>query len=331
MKYFQSGIKAASYLKLEWTDQHGCGGNENSDPTKQNCLLVIQYMCQTQSDYSDDNLNRLRDGLVTTSQAYTNMNNDTLAANQQRKQNDVKLNQALNEPWEWYDSCRYRQRNTGLFTADQVLRQNEKGYSSAIYTRQNPNGNRNGYECAEERDYYPYFHPSVWTDIAVLTSNDSLCNYYRNESFNQKSKYLCVEYYDNNVKKHWSRWNTETECVKNGGQWTEFYNYLEKSTDNQNQKSCESAGFKWAVPYDSNDITQKECLILPDVPICQQADWTRSNHLGNTRTGEPASFNWKLPYYSSKKLMKCVLRIRYNITTDDYDPFATDSNFNNEK
>jgi hypothetical protein len=192
MKYFQSGIKAASYLKLEWADQHGCGGNENSDPTKQNCLLVIQYMCQTQSDYSDDNLNRLRDGLVTTSQAYTNMNNDTLAANQQRKQNDVKLIQALNEPWEWYDSCRYRQRNTGLFTADQVLRQNEKGYSSAIYTRQNPNGNRNGYECAEERDYYPYFHPSVWTDIAVLTSNDSLCNYYRNESFNQKSKYLCL-------------------------------------------------------------------------------------------------------------------------------------------
>ena len=74
----------------------------------------------------------------------------------------------------------------GLFTADQKL----KGQQS-IYTRQNPNGARYGYECPEERDYYPYWHPTDWTDIAVLAYNESMCEYYKKESFNVKEKGLC--------------------------------------------------------------------------------------------------------------------------------------------
>ena len=42
---------------------------------------------------------------------------------------------------------------TGLFTADQRLRSNNRGVSSAIYTRQNPNGNQDGFD-QEQEIYY---------------------------------------------------------------------------------------------------------------------------------------------------------------------------------
>lgn len=44
-----SSAEGKSYLEIEWTNQHGCGGNENEDPHKQNCNLVLQYMCQEES------------------------------------------------------------------------------------------------------------------------------------------------------------------------------------------------------------------------------------------------------------------------------------------
>ena len=76
----------------------------------------------------------------------------------------------LHEDADYYALCKGRERNKGLFTADQNL-----NGQTAIYTRQNPNGNRRGLECPEERDYYPYWHPSPWVDVAVVTTNTSLC------------------------------------------------------------------------------------------------------------------------------------------------------------
>lgn len=107
-----------------------------------------------------------------------------------------------------------------------------KGYISASRTRQNPNGNRNGYECAEERDYYPYWYATIWKDIAILTSNTSLCHYFRDESFNMKSKFQCLEKYANGDWKHWSRWNNKNDCLNSGGQWTELSSFLEKAPRN---------------------------------------------------------------------------------------------------
>ena len=322
-------------MNLEWTDQHGCGGNEDTDPTKQNCVLVLQYLCQPKTAFSENSPDRLRDGLNTQTQDYTRLADDTLQANQARKQNDVKLDRVLQESWEYYDNCANRNRNKGLFTADQSLRGD-----GAIYTRQNPNGNRNGYECPEERDYYPYWHPQPWKDAAILTSNMSLCEFFRKESFNVKPKHQCVEYYDSAGKKtpkHFSKWNNEADCVKNSGRWVELYSYLDKVPQYGSQAQCESQSsqyfvYKWAVPYDSVDFETKQCLVLSPAPECGQATWTRSNHLGNGRDGvEAPGYKWRLPYFPSKRLQKCVFRIRYNVSTDDYDGFGVDASLNKEK
>jgi len=74
------------------------------------------------------------------------------------------LEYGMHEDYDYYLNCRLRQRNTGLFIADRRL-----NGRTAIYTRQNNNGQRRGYECPEERDYYPYWHPTPWrVSMAVI-------------------------------------------------------------------------------------------------------------------------------------------------------------------
>lgn len=111
---------------------------------------------------------------------------------------------------------------TGLFTADQKLQKNKFGVSSAIHTRQNANGNRRGYECPEERDHYPYWHPSPWRDIAILTDDTSRCEWYKAESV--KPKGLCKEKYEGSEQvKSFSMYNNQDECEINGGKSWENY------------------------------------------------------------------------------------------------------------
>ena len=54
-----------------------------------------------------------------------------------------------------------------MYTADQKL-----AGDTPIYTRQNKGGTRRGYEVPEERDYYPYWGPSPWKDIAIMVSDE---------------------------------------------------------------------------------------------------------------------------------------------------------------
>ena len=148
MYYYEGSI-----LHVEWTMDQGCGhANRN-----QHCTMVLQYMC-------DDLAPGLRDGSTTERIPET----PAEAAGPQY---------GMHEPLEWYTDCKKRSRNKGLYIADQELagahvaprptrcsgqRHASRMTSalmlageSAIHTRQNPNGSRSGFECPEERDYYP--------------------------------------------------------------------------------------------------------------------------------------------------------------------------------
>ncbi|KAI0209873.1 Protein DD3-3 [Lamellibrachia satsuma] len=226
----------------------------------------------------------------------------------------------------------------GLFTADQTLTVNKVyGYTGAINTRQNPTGDRYGYECPEERDYFPYWHPSPWRDIAVLAENDSQCEHYQKNSFNVQPYHECVEFWDatRKMRKHYSSWDNKSECKKHGGAWVQLFNYLEKAPAYSSQAACESASrdgiqYIWAVPYDSPDGTTRQCLVRLDEPTCQSAPWSRSNHLGNGRFGAANNITWVLPYFPSGKPQACILRVRYNVSSNDYDPHHTDYRNNKE-
>jgi hypothetical protein len=251
---------AGSQLTIEWTQQHGNGKNP-----KVWTNVVIQYMC------NDDSVDMVRDGVVTTSPP-----DDQATYNEMVDITDSDTGQTLNvhkygmhEPYWYYQDCKARERNRGLFLADQNL--NNK--NTARFTRQQPGGGRNGFECPEERDYYPYWHPTPWRDIALLTHDTSRCSYYRRKTQNKRSVGYCSD----------NRFN--------------------------NKGDCQAAKASW----------KKRSALGGDF-YCGLMSWSRDNHLGNTKTGHPHFFNWTIPDRSGDN---CVLRMRYNISTADFDPWNT--------
>jgi hypothetical protein len=143
-----------SVLNVEW----------DNDPCMGDCNVVLQYMC------SPD----LRDGNTT----------QTIPDDATDSQDPLY---GMHENYEYYQACSGRSRNQGLFTSTLSVR-NDKG---ARATRQNLNARQNGFECPEERDYYPYWQYSPWRDIAVFTSNTSRCPLYYKNSQNVQAKPLC--------------------------------------------------------------------------------------------------------------------------------------------
>jgi hypothetical protein len=66
-----------------------------------------------------------------------------------------------------------------------------------------------------------------------------------------------------------------------------------------------------------------------------QGEWGRVNHLGNGRNGQHHYYDWKIPSFDllvakgyatvDSNFLRCVFRLRYNISTDDYDPWTANS------
>jgi hypothetical protein len=184
-----------STLAMDWTLQHACG----DDPSTY-CQVVIQYACEeytsaaqaaTAGPNTDDRLGvgnsaGLRDGYPSGPNADAGGNNGadnavaykkaTFATNGQNGDGtntipfdtnnpsaSAQTEFGMHETFGFYQACTQSLRNKGLYTADQNLNRND-----ARATRQNPNGNRRGLECPEERDYYPSWHASPWKDAAIL-------------------------------------------------------------------------------------------------------------------------------------------------------------------
>jgi len=274
---------AGSLLQIQWTVQHGCGLN----PALM-CNIVLQYMCsRTDADMSE----LLRDGSDT----------DTITDDPTGPyQNDTNGNPlyGMHEPYQYYQMCKGRDRNFGLFIAD---RQTQGGLDttrrSAQFTRQNNNGDQYGYECNEERDYYPYWGPSTWHDIAILAQDTAWCSIYQAATQNK------------DTTKGW--------CQKGSSDVTNNQNtgiYARYIT----QSDCTKYGYTW------NSITPwGESL------DCIQTPFTRENHLGNGFGGFEDSYNWTIPssvnvYYNGTTYdcvandnCNCAFRIRYNISTSD--------------
>lgn len=251
-----------SILPIEWTNQHSC-----ADPNN-HCEMIFQYMCG----------DSVRDGTTT----QTIPVNPVLCKNYDCN-NDVRF--GMHEDFDYYTNCKYRSRNKGLFTADQKLKRD-----AAIYTRQNPGGTRRGYECPEERDYYPYWHPTPWKDIAILTNDVSRCKLYQSESENVKGRWAC-------------------ELPKEYLKKMKWRNYKIPNT----QEDCESKNATWK-EFPSHDLP---------APECRETDWSRDNHLGNGKGGYTNKYNWTLPDLNHEN---CILRIRYNISTGDYDGWDSSVN-----
>jgi hypothetical protein len=257
-----------SQLTVEWTNQHGCGSNP-----KLVCNLVIQYMCGTTSD---DPLVRIRDGVTTNTIPATAEGAEAVEANNQ------SLTYGMHESLQSYQNCETRSRNMGLYIADRATQGGlTTARTTSIYTRQNNNGAQNGLECPEERDYYPYWHPSQWKDIAVLTTNTGYCKFYQTNSENVMAKGFCQD--PNNPGPQVAP-NNPTDCVNANYQW-------------QMQ-----AAFGLKAP---------DCVVVP---------WSRENHLGNgvVNPGFNNNYNMTIPQSEScadTNNCVCVLRLRYNISS----------------
>jgi len=314
---------ANSLLQIEWTVQHGCGARNDVN----NCDMVLQYMC-------DDTAPGLRDG----------SNRDTIGGNSNAERQNPNtdkfgLQYGQHETYAYYHACQSRERNKNLFTADQLTSKTRK--QTAAYTRQN-NGNGNninryGFECPEERDYYPYWHWTPWRDIAVFTDDTSRCGMYRWESQNWMHKNHCE-----------IQWKDSTGKVPNKnhkGQNTQAYNcsavpscrnqrfneqnqvaqgYHKRPRPN-NKKDCDN----WYIENpDQIGVWKEDAPHDEFPPTCSATQYSRINHLGNANNKEAmAGYVWRIPDIKELYNRTCIFRIRYNISSGDV-PWDADASMN---
>jgi len=354
-KQYEELYFGESEISLTWTNQHGTGNKKLLSE------MILQFGCDTfaratsagtngfgpngdvntvtAGPNGENNADRrdrlaqmrmmgLRMELLNGGNTNTPDDPDNAGDIQGTYNGNNAANEGRHESEEYYHLCETRSQQYGLFHADQNL-QGE----SQIYTRQNPAGTRRGLECPEERDYYPWWNPSPWHDIAIITPSMERCqNHMAPQSQNVMEKCMC------------GRAGVDRNTGDDPTNWFPEDDYVDL---NLNQAACEAQDdaewvcFKWG--------GDKE-------PECVDSYWTKVNYLGNadgtTRGGKQAHYDWKLPSFAELRddhycypyemniansgdsdqdaainvdCVRMVFRIRYNMSTMDYDPFKTNS------
>lgn len=220
--YYYEGEK----VPITWTAQHGSGAGGNVDGQ-----IVLQWGSEDTFDpnkqfRSGTTVGAPRDGIPTNG-------NDAATDRIPENAADAVPNTAatrrygMHESFAYYDRYSHTEREKGLYTADQNVNRND-----ARGTRQNPNGNRNGLEIPEERDYYPWSNPSPWVDLAVLDMKytPEKETYFQQNS-HVKAKGLCIEnggagQAQLQQQRNWP--NNAAACAEAGADWNgvlynEFY------------------------------------------------------------------------------------------------------------
>merc|ERR1719411_2409733 len=169
------------------------------------------------------------------------------------------------ESEEYYNYCRNRGRNEGLFTADQKLKGNNQ-----ISTRQNPNGNRSGLECPEERDYFPWPFPSPFIDLKWV-GND-------------------VEYCKTNIAPFSQRVRSKGTCTGGGTNIPPNNNQIGTRT----KQECEDAQGTWLFTQPKEEDNEEWAN-----SFCAEAAFSQVNSLGNadgtSKGGQMDSIDWWVP------------------------------------
>lgn len=143
-----------------------------------------------------------------------------------------------------------------------------------------------------------------------MTTEPERCEYYQAESANVKARSACT------LPAGFIR-----ENINNDDPFIPI-----------TQVECESIYYQEA---GNPNVTRGEWTEVPAfniaAPDCREAHWSRDNHLGNGVNGQPNTYNWTLP--ANLESENCAMRIRYNISTGEYDgfdPAAINSDLNSE-
>jgi hypothetical protein len=251
----------------------------------------------------------------------------------------------MHENFDYYTVCQQTERNKGLYTADQLIQRNDRRG-----TRQNPVGNRHGLECPEERDYYPYWAPTPWIDVAVISDNAATDVCY---PYSTNCTTRCFYYMNNTMN-----WNPKGYCdvahnETSGVNRKINSRYWQTNSWFNNRAACEAHKFVWY------EVSHADNLIFANNSfVCAKTNYARVNQLGNADSSStivsqnaPAGvthshvsenlnanrFMWTIPeiptaingsdYFSSMEnaYKSCVLRMRYNLSSGDFQQWPEDA------